>query len=365
MTGRSIDLALRTIAATMPLGVRERYLEEWRADASGSSSLGLSPASIVRGALAVSISINRTDPAVAGMPISALARRRGHWSLVLLIAAAPLALTSFLYGGALFVAPAIDLPLGLTIVSTLMGLVALVLLGGALIAGIGATAALVAEHGARGLLWAGGIALCAFVSLGVVVVMPFVSVIGVPLGLGLALVAGSRGAPTATRRTRGIVAAIVTIAALVIVPLQVVTTLVWEPLTKVPGHSLAEINVALAAAGEGTLADPFVIGGGIVSLALALAFSVVCLTPLGGRIPRRTLIALSLSGVWLASAIGWLGGFSIGMSIADTFMVSGGDSTAVSAVIAGWGSGCLSLALLVGASPTARPPLCAGAGARA
>lgn len=100
-----------------------------------------------------------------------------------------------------------------------------------------------------------------------------------------------------------------------------VQILVLNPLAAVPGRTLDEIRSEMSAAGEVLLWEPvaFILGIGVV---LAV---VVAIVSSRGRahpvIPVMSFLALLMLG-----AVGYFAAsFGVGMSLADTFGISGGD----------------------------------------
>lgn len=98
--------------------------------------------------------------------------------------------------------------------------------------------------------------------------------------------------------------------------------LVLNPLAAVPGRSLAEIQADMAAAGEPTGAVPaFIVLG--IGVALALAFLVVVFWR-GEARPGAALLGYALLLACGAPAY-FFASFGAGMSLADTYGISGGD----------------------------------------
>ncbi|NJI57865.1 hypothetical protein HCX50_00320 [Microbacterium oxydans] len=100
-----------------------------------------------------------------------------------------------------------------------------------------------------------------------------------------------------------------------------VQILVLNPLAAVPGRTLDEIRAEMDAAGEVLLWEPvaFILGIGVV---LAV---VVAIASIRGRahpmVPVMSYLALLMLG-----AFGYFtASFGVGMSLADTFGISGGD----------------------------------------
>ncbi|MBB5639858.1 hypothetical protein [Cryobacterium roopkundense] len=102
----------------------------------------------------------------------------------------------------------------------------------------------------------------------------------------------------------------------------VLQVLVWNPLAAVPGSTLGQIRADMARANESLTAD-WVIGWGAIGVALAAA---VFLTAAARRTNRIDLVvAAYLVLLVFAAPSHMFVAFAPGMSLADTFMISGGD----------------------------------------
>lgn len=98
--------------------------------------------------------------------------------------------------------------------------------------------------------------------------------------------------------------------------------LVLNPLAAVPGSTLAQIRVDLENAGE-TFAEAYVIGILAVGVVLA-AIALVSVALWKGATPAST--ALMYCGILALGAFGYFwASFGPGMSLADTYAISGGD----------------------------------------
>lgn len=118
---------------------------------------------------------------------------------------------------------------------------------------------------------------------------------------------------------------------------MVLTILVLEPLAAMPDLTRAEIFEALAAAGwtaAGTV--PFL----VVWAALGVGLSVVgCAVALRRRVAPDSALAWQLAVLALGAPAYFWGAFGMGMDLADTFMITGGDHSAVPPVlyaVSGW-----------------------------
>lgn len=115
--------------------------------------------------------------------------------------------------------------------------------------------------------------------------------------------------------------------------------LVLNPLAAVPGRTLDEIRAEMSAAGEVLLWEPvaFILGIGVV---LAVVGAVVSIRghahPMVPAMSFLALLMLGAPGYFAAS-------FGVGMSLADTFGISGGDYSP-------WARPLYAVSLLAGAA---------------
>ena len=125
-----------------------------------------------------------------------------------------------------------------------------------------------------------------------------------------------------TPRTPLVIAAIGTAAVAAYAAWAAVQILVLNPLAAMPGRSLAEIHADMDAAGQGVS-----IASTIGLLAVGVVLAIAALAVVIGRpgIPARAVAAVYLA-LLIAGALGyWFAAFSWGMSLADTYGISGGD----------------------------------------
>ncbi|AYF98447.1 hypothetical protein [Protaetiibacter intestinalis] len=358
---------IRALAASLPAGVRERYREEWLADAAAAPEAGLSPWSVVGGAFGVALRIDREDPAVSGLPAGRLAYRRTRIALAGAATVLLLLLASFWWSawteldgrGELGLAGIAWLGRLILGAAAIVGVVALVSLVGAVRALARARSWRVGVVGLVGAAVALGVlvalAIAAFIpAFGLLLVLPalFVPVIlltiGDPRPQGPALRVGARfGIALASA---GAVLAIVTGSLLHV--------FVWNPLARMPGMTLDEIYAGLAAAGE--LPSPVIayLYAGFWAL-FALVLLVVALVPPRGirhLLTARRLAGIGVLGVALAAAGEWFLGFGMGMGMADAFATSGADAAVSGLVITLVGIAAAIAAALVGLLPSRRIP---------
>lgn len=318
-------LVLKAVSQTVPAHVRSRYAEEWSADLEGAEELELSQWIVVRGALATSFAIDRDHPAVTGMPVDVLCVRRIRWAAALLLTAFIIAAT-FIWFGA-------------TLTTTATSVAAVALAAAATgVAGYAIRSGITA-FGARKVLLTCLVGFLPAVIFMGMSILPFIGIFwsGLALSVMLFLVAGGprkqlppRPLSAGRRVLLSLPFTVLTVAAAV---LGILHTLVWNPLAKVPGHTLEEIYTALFVSGEVQRVDGFFIWGGFWAL-LAIAFPIFCsLRRFGGpRSTRRIIVvgSLLLAGTFYSQ---WLAAFPMGMGLADTFGISGGDATIPSTVL--------------------------------
>ncbi|WP_143738885.1 hypothetical protein [Microbacterium sp. Yaish 1] len=340
----SLDLVLRVVSRTMPAASRERHLEQWRADVAGAHEAGVGRGDVVRGAIAVALTADRDSPVLTGEPRGAASRRLSRRGVTLLAAvgttSAALWLTADLASPAVAIPSAVEI--ALAVGRSALGVV---LLGGVLLAivlFIGA-AALSRSAVVRGAfaVTALGIPVLALAAMcpipaGVSAAGVGLTVGGAAIGLAgawrsMPLVLEDRSSPL-TRRRPVAIAGLVSVTALL--ALGVLDLLVWNPLAKVPGYELSAIYAEMIAADgfDPALAAQSVAVWGGVWLVAAVGVTVVALTRGGAWLTPRRLGILYLSIIGAALFLRLFAGFSIGMSIADTFGTSGGDVSALSQV---------------------------------
>ena len=343
-------ILIRTIAATLPAGVRDRYREEWTADLAGSAGLGMSPASIVVGALGTALGIDRENPAVAGIAPRRLAFRRLRVGFAFLGVALSLGVGGLAWGLWSTGVPVVTALL--VVVTAFAGLVVLVSF-------VGAVRAWRRSRGSRPRTSADvAVAITLPLAVAATALVPWVGVpllLSVMLGVVVVIVTEDprpQGAPAGRRRALLLAGASAT-AILAALAASLLHVYVWNPLARVPGRGLDEIYAGLAAAGE--LPSPILpvlwaVLWGTGALAL-----VVCAALPQPRIRRllttRRLVGAGILGVAFVAGGTWVIGFGMGMGMADAFMTSGGDAAVSGPVLAGIGGVAFVAALLVGLLP--------------
>jgi hypothetical protein len=106
--------------------------------------------------------------------------------------------------------------------------------------------------------------------------------------------------------------------------------LVLNPMAAAPDLTLAEIQAAVAEAGESLPPFPVIV---FVSLGILLA-ALVMLYAIAAPVPRPGVVAVMvLVIVALGAPAYFAASFPAGMALADTFMISGGDHSRWSALL--------------------------------
>jgi len=350
---------IRMIAATLPAGVRDRYREEWVADAASARELGVSPWSVVGGALGVAVGIDREDPAVSGMPPRRLMFRRLRVAFATLLTSLLLLAFGVMWGIWSPVRSSATLA-----ASPVTGrvLLVLVLVSGAvcLIALVGV---LRARHRARGTRRWGAADVAVAVTLPLAIaatlLVPFVSAPLVLAGLVAALVVlvvedPRPQQPPLRRHWAVLVAAFSAISILAALTGSLLHIYVWNPLERLPGMTLDEIYAGLAAARE--LPSPVIPVAWAVLWSLAALVLVVLAVLPNPRIRRlataRRIAGAGILGVALVAGGSWFVGFGMGMGMADAFMTTGGDAAVSGPILALIGLAYLVAALLIGLLPS-------------
>ncbi|WP_375388452.1 hypothetical protein [uncultured Amnibacterium sp.] len=364
MTG---DPALRLLARLLPPAARGRYLEEWRADLAGASQVGLSGAGVLLGAIALVVRIDRDRPEHTGEPRGTLPRRLARRGAGLVVAACGVLAGLYLTGGNTpdpGAAPVVGA--GFLVAARVLAVIAAVAAasGAILLVGAGFTAR----------TWLARASLLAVVcgpALLVVSVRGAVEGPVLPLAGLLILLAGvAAGAvvlagsgplqllPRSASRAQRLPVAAGGLALLVaVVVIGGIDVLVWNPLSKVP-------TLPLPAIYEGMVErDGFSIGANVGAVAVWAAFwlaagiavtAAAATRHMSALTPRRIAILL-LALVSAAVFFRFFAGFGIGMSIADSFGVTGGDGSIASALLAFVGQLALAgAAVALGWAPRAR-----------
>ncbi|CAG7609448.1 hypothetical protein ACFPZL_04235 [Leucobacter soli] len=353
-TGGLAGWTARLLAGTLPQHVRGRYREEWLSDLAGAEELGLSRGSILLGALATSVSMDRDSPVVLGIPASAEAVRRARWAAACLSSAVLLLLWLWMYGGDPFAGHGLEW-IGLGVV----GIAAVLAVAGswqvlrALFIGFDA-------YGAKRVLFVGLLGIVCIVALGFAVIIPLAGMAYGLAGLVTALVlaaggpAGGRpGEPLRSMR-RILLALPFAAGGLLLLAALLLHVFVWNPLAKLPGMTLDEIYAAMRLAGEG----PGIITTGVFTALIVLALLVPVVLAgtrvLAGPRAARRIVVLGLLSIAAVSWLEFLLGFGMGMGIADTFGTDGGDAAPAGGLISMIGQFAIVAALFAGLAPVSR-----------
>ena len=340
------DVILRVLALMLPRAVRARYLEEWRADSNAAADAGLRRRDIARGAAALILTIDRDLPANTHEPRGAVPRRLARRGLGLFAAAAVILAGAWLTDGGIVPKGPNASPQALDTLSTVawisLRLAMLAVLVGVLYFG---RAAIMARTTLARTAAAAAVTGPITITLAVTfdphwtVLLAGILLSGFGFVAGLAVVTGpsplSLERRVASWSVRLPVAMLGAVVVALILVIGAVDLLVWNPQTKVPGLSLQGIYAQMIEV------DQFSQSTALVQVTLwtalwgGLAVAVVFLAARRSQAwmtPRRLSI-LVLAIIGGAVFFRFFAGFSIGMSIADTFGTSGANTSIVSAVL--------------------------------
>ncbi|WP_152362655.1 hypothetical protein [Microlunatus speluncae] len=131
------------------------------------------------------------------------------------------------------------------------------------------------------------------------------------------------------RTVWSILLAVLTLAALIFDSFHL---RVWNPLAKVPGHSLDQIYAGLDAANKGQATVPFMVAWAVFWTPTALAFPVLAHAV---RLTPRITAVLGLLMVGGVIFTGWYAAAAMGFGIADTFATGGEDAPIPSTAVLG------------------------------
>lgn len=178
-----------------------------------------------------------------------------------------------------------------------------------------------------------------------------VPVAGSGLLLATLMVPVHRPAPRGARLRTSLVCAA---AVVLFVVTGVLHETVWSPRAKVPQRELDEIYAAIADAGETTGA--LLIATWAVVWCVMAATLVVMSTrdDMASWFAPRRIVALGLISIGAAGFFRWFAGFPLGMALADTFAIGGGDTAPSGVVLGLLGQLSLVAAILVGLLPAPR-----------
>lgn len=342
----SIDLLLRLLSSLLPPVARTRYLEEWRADLTGAAQLALPRRGVIWGAVVLVARIDRDRPEHSGEPRGALPRRLARRGGCLLVAAGGVLAGLYLTGG--------NVPdPGVASGTAPLFFIASRALAVLAVAAAGFAALLLLGAGITARTWLARAALLALVagpaliatSLTETAESSFVPLAGLVLLLagiigGAVVVAGSPALqlqPRTAPRAQRLPVALGGMALLVaVVVLGGLDTLIWNPQSKVPGLPLQAIYTGMVER------DGFSISAGFGSIGVWAVFwtaagtvvAISACSPRAAALTPRRIAILMLGLISAAVFFRFFASFGIGMSIADSFGTSGGDGSAMSAVLA-------------------------------
>ncbi|QYH36671.1 hypothetical protein [Salinibacterium sp. M195] len=360
--------AINAIARTLPAAARERYREEWRADLSGAAELDMTTASVVWGAAVTSVTIDRDAPEVTGMTLSTLAARRARWALAAFISAGVLGVGLLIWGG--YGLPGTTTALSAQLLAAAASLLKIAAIAFVVIGMLATVRAIITQRVASShagtatsrktllrptsvTVW---VLIAAAVTIGLLMVVPVaifaIAALATPVVLTIVISGRGRlGSVPIRARTRVLIGVATVIATAATVGLGTLHIVVWNPLAAVPGLSLDDIYAQMAAAGESPF--PYLIWvWGAFWLLAALAFGIACVTPkLSRTISVQALAASALAIPGLALSFHAFAGFNMGMSMADTFEIYGGDAALSGPALAMAGQLCLVAAVWLALLP--------------
>ncbi|CAN5303757.1 hypothetical protein BH11ACT5_BH11ACT5_06470 [soil metagenome] len=326
-------------ARTLPVGMRERYREEWAADVAAAPEAGILPSRIALGAVVFSLTLDRDDPGIAGIPRAALSQRHARWALLLVAATGTVALMRGAFENVgigwlpitlvLMLAALVQLWAAARLSSGLARTSAALATAGLVFFAAGSTIPIVISDAVPGsrylpylaiallitafvlgvVAWRGGMRAGFVVALSLAAVVAFVAnqlfivnlfnsvAVVVALGLLLRLRTGRQSAAPARGVRPRVIVVVGTVLLLGFIAFGVFDTLVLTPLWVTSGRPLEEIYAVVG--------DSAGIGGiviwAVVAAVLALGYLVVGLVlarrPRAGDSARAVLVGLAVFAV--------------------------------------------------------------------
>ncbi|MBH0117720.1 hypothetical protein I6E52_12810 [Salinibacterium sp. NG253] len=153
------------------------------------------------------------------------------------------------------------------------------------------------------------------------------------------------------RRARLVIGLATIAATIAIVAIGIVNIYVWNPLAKVPELSLDEIYAAMDAAGE-LQGEVFSWMWAIFWPLAAVVFAAITTSRVFANIiTLRGMLVASLALLSAAIFFHWFAGFSMGMGLADTFAIGGGDESSAGMLLGIFGQLCIVAALFLAITP--------------
>jgi hypothetical protein len=140
---------------------------------------------------------------------------------------------------------------------------------------------------------------------------------------------------------------------LLLIAAGVLHILVWNPLARVPGLGLAEIAARMQAVGEGTTSGAMVVTWAAFWALATVLYVAACGVPrIAPILASRHIAVAGLLIIGGTCGFHWMAGFSMGMSLADTFATSGGDAALSGPLLALVGQACVVAALFLALVPS-------------
>lgn len=341
----TIDLILRFLAALLPEPARRRYLEEWRADLSSAREVGASRIGIVHGAAMLVLSIDRDNPVHTHEPRGAVSRRWALRGTSVLAAAVVLAIGYyfFLGGGGDFseasplTAAIADATVWVTVRMAILApfLSAVFFLYAAWVVRTW-LARLVCLAAATGPLLL-SLALLLGGSLATAVAGAVVTLAAGVLGVIVRTASprpryDNRVAPRARRRGVALAVSVPLVALLVLGPVDL---LLWNPEAKAPSLPLQTIYADLARVDgySSSITLTLTVTWAVVGAALSATLVVLATLPSNDWFTARRIV-MSALGLFSAGVVSLqFVGFGLGMSLADTYMLSGSGASLLSVTL--------------------------------
>jgi hypothetical protein len=286
-------------------------------------------------------------PAITGNSRATTVPDRWQWTAAILGGGGVLGFGTFMYAdrGGFTIALMQALASTLVIAGVVLGIGAVVAMLTLLSRGVVSPTVMIIAQ-VLGLVAAGAVATILFGSPGMIG--------GAGAVITLVLIATRTGLPsTYDDRTAGTLRTAwsvpLAVLMLVTVIIDALHVRVWNPLAKVPGHSLEEIYAGLAAVGQASAAFPFLVLWAVFWSPPALLFPLLCRV---GRLTPRMTAVLGLLMVGCVTFTGIYPAAAVSVGIADTFGTDGGDApTPSSGFLQVTGQGAFAAALIIALVP--------------
>ncbi|TQL47203.1 hypothetical protein FB562_0255 [Homoserinimonas aerilata] len=296
---------IMVLASTLPWATRERYREEWLADAEGAGEAGVTQGSVLLGAAAMAVRVNRLAAPDDDTALIATFRRV-RWGTALLLASGVIGFGSWVGAGS--TVPEVTVAIALMFVVAALAQLGLVarfrggytwLAFGLVVIGLG-----------LGVLSLTQIRLLAVLGL-------FATLAGLILFLvsgPVRMAPSGRGTSSpAARIVAGVAVSLVLVGA---VALGALDGFVWMPVALSGGMPLDELRAMMVAANELNSADVMIVIW-VVFWAIASLLP-AALAVARKRVRVRTIVLLGLGILATLIFFQWWATFSMGMGVADT-----------------------------------------------